>query len=119
MKNNNGRAAATRATLDKLESAIHAAKSELECGYGITTKDLGQLYVAYSHEDGGLYISSIHGDVEIDDGWSVTFDELSTELADNIDDPEDAVQLVAGLRRAADAIERAHSLPNASVEARQ
>ena len=107
MKNNNGRAAATRATLDKLESAIRTAQSELECGYGITTKDLGRLYAAFDHD--GLYISSMHGSVELEDGWSITFDDLATELADNVEEPEDVARLVDGLRLMADRIERIHS----------
>ncbi len=111
MKNNNGRAAATRATLDKLESAIRSAQSELECGYGITTKDLGRLYAAFDPED-RLYISSMHGSVELDDGWSITFDDLAIELAKNVEEPENVIQLVAGLRRAADTIERIHSEQN-------
>jgi len=111
MKNNNGRAAATRATLDKLESAIRSAQSELECGYGITTKDLGRLYAAFDHED-GLYISSMHGSVELDDGWSITFEDLAIELAENVEEMEDVIQLVSGLRRAADTIERIHSEHN-------
>ena len=114
MKNNNGRAAATRATLDKVESAIRTAKSEWECGYGITTNDLGRLYVAFDHED-GLYISSNHGDVQLDDGWSITFDSLAIELAGNLEEPEEAIQLSAGLRRAADAIELIHSQDNTNT----
>jgi hypothetical protein len=117
------RSAATCSALEKLESAIRTAQNELEeAGYAVSTEELGKLYAAFSDGDDGedgLYISAICGDVDLEGGWSVSFDDLAKELAENVDDAESASKLAAGLRRTADAVERIHSLPNAGHLARK
>jgi hypothetical protein len=108
------RSAAACSALEKLESAIRTAQNELdEAGDAVSIKELGKLYVDFTEGDDGLYISAIWGDTELEDGWTVSFEDLAKELAENVDDAESASKLAAGLRRTADAVERIHSLPRA------
>jgi hypothetical protein len=71
----------------------------------LTNEDIGELYVAYSQEDDGIYISGIKGDSEFEDGWTVSFHNFAKALWDRVDQ-ECEKSLITGMRSIVESMER-------------
>ena len=99
---------------EKIELAIEtmrqATRQFKETGYGLSTEDIGPLYVAYSDEDEALYVSARN----LEDGWDLSFKDLAKQLiegltnnGDDYDEIADhSMSLVSSLRNVANQIER-------------
>ena len=98
---------------EKLQSAMKTAVNELAIAtHTISPQDLGEIYVAFSDVDDGLYIS-FWGDMEINDGWRISFVELAKKLAESTEGEADEKQLVDGLRGLAEEVAKILGMPDA------
>jgi len=92
--------------IEKLQKAINTAKYEIEnAGAYLSNKDIGELYAAYSQEDDGIHISNMHGNVEFEDGWTVSFPYLAKELWNHADRDQER-NLIAGIRTMLELMEK-------------
>lgn len=99
---------------EKIELAIEtmrqATRQFEETGYGLSSEDIGPLYVAYNYADDKLHVSAR----DLEDGWTLSFEDLTNKLVNSLirsdDDYDDAADfsklLTENLRKAADEIER-------------
>ena len=102
------RRALVTAVLEDLEAAIGSAAGKLEeIGDSVTTKQLGQLYLAPTSEGGGgFYISSLWGEVDLEDGWYLSFDELAEKLAEGTDTTDSLEAMIEGLKKVTSVLEK-------------
>ena len=98
-----------RDALQNLHRAINTAQYEIDnAGFHLSNEDIGQLHVAYSPEDEGIHgihISNMHGNVEFEDGWTISFDDLAKELW-GMADCDQSKKLIAGMRSMVELMEK-------------
>lgn len=98
---------AFKAALRKLEQSLEDAIREIDqSDYVVTNEDLGKLYIAYSKEDDGFYISGSGGNMEIEDGWSICFKDLALALWRRADNAQGTKEITNGLRSMIEMMEK-------------
>lgn len=98
---------AFKAALRKLEQSLKDAIREIDqSDYVVTNEDLGDLYIAYSKEDNGLYISGVRGNMEIEDGWTISFKDLAERLWSRANNDQETKEITNSLRSMIEMMEK-------------